>query len=110
MTCNNTFIRRIAYTTKNNVYVPSKCIKDRGLPGKGPKILPKLKQGTLEGYSTKKSDLSRHRALLKHSREKSKSTVIKKLNAVKILTKNTSPKTSKKIQKDIKYLQKTTRV
>lgn len=107
MSCPPEYIRRKAYTTKNKVYVPSTCIKDQGLPGKGPKILPKLKEGTLEGYSTKKSDLSRHRALLKHSRENSKGMVIKKLNAVKILTKNTSPMVSKKIEQDIKYLQTT---
>ena len=102
--CKKGEIRRKAYTTKNGVKVKAKCIKDQGLPGKGPKLIPKLNEGTLGNYSTKKSDLSRHRALMKASRQTSPNTVIRKLNAVSILTKNTSPKASKTMKKDMKYV------
>jgi hypothetical protein len=103
--CKKGEILRSKYKTKNGVQVKSTCIKDLGLKGKGPKILPKLMKGTLGKYSTKKSDLSRHRALLKSARETSANTVILKLNAVSILNKRTSPKTHKKMKKDIKYMQ-----
>ena len=106
--CKKGEILRKGYKTKKGTKVKASCIKDQGLPGKGPKVLPELKKGTLGLYSTKKTDLSRHRALLKAARNTSKNTVIRKLNAVSILTKNTSPKSSKKVRKDMHYLQSKT--
>ncbi len=103
--CPKGTILRKAYTTKNKVHVKATCIIDRGNPGKGPKILPELKKGTLEGYHYNNTELSRHRTLLKETRELGKSTVIKKLNAVAILTKNTNKKASNTFKKDLKYIQ-----
>lgn len=70
--------------------------------------MPKLKKGSLKkyGYSTAGSDKKRHSALKKSLKAYGYSTLIKKLNAVKLLTKNTSPKNSKVYAKDIKWVQK----
>ncbi len=103
--CKKDQILRKAYTTKNDVHVKATCIKDQGLKGKGPKLIPKLESGTLHNYHYNKSDLSRHRALLKSSRNSDYNTVIRKLNAISILTKNTIPKASKTYKKDMHYVQ-----
>ena len=69
-------------------------------------IIGPLDKGTLTkyGYSTKVSEKTRHTALNKAIKATSKGTVIKKLNAVKTLTKNTLPKTSAIFGKDMKYV------
>ena len=51
--CKRGEIKKAGYTTKRGVQVPPTCIKDRGAPGKGPKVIPKLKEGAMMGYSTK---------------------------------------------------------
>ena len=51
----------------------------------------------------------RHSALKKAVRKLGYSTTIKKLNAVRVLTKNTTPKKSALYKKDIGYLQRTFR-
>ena len=75
---------------------------------KSNRVLPKLKKGSLKkyGYSTATSDKKRHSALKKSLKAYGYSTLIKKLNAVKVLTKNTSPKNSKVYAKDIKWVRK----
>ena len=55
---------------KNTIYVPPGCIKDRGLPGKGPKEgegIGKLRKGDLikYGYQYRLSDALREKALKK---------------------------------------------
>lgn len=104
MICPDNYIKKSGYTTKNGTKVKSTCIKDLGLKGKGPKLFT-LKKGTLLDYHYKNTNLSRHRQLLKSARKTGKTTVIRKLNAVKILTKRTNPKASKVFSKDIFYLQ-----
>ena len=71
------------------------------------RVIPKLKKGTLtkHGYSTKEKAGIRHAALHKAVNAYGYSTVIKKLNAVRTLTKNTNPKNSEIYSKDIKNLQ-----
>ncbi len=88
------------------VKVPGKYIIDRGMPGKGPKLIPKLKKGMLSriGYNVNNGDVSRHRALNKGVEEYSKNTMIKRLNAVSIFLKNTSPKKSEIFRKDTRWL------
>ncbi len=99
---------RKAYTNKNGIKVKSTthCITDRGNPGKGPKLFT-LKKGTLTqfGYNTKESDLKRHNSLKKAISKLQSASVIHKLNAVKLLTKNTNPKVSKIFDNDIKWIQ-----
>ena len=69
-------------------------------------MIPKLKKGTLTqfGYSTKSSDRSRHIALNKAIKKLTESTVIHKLNALKVLTKNKTPTLSKLYDSDIKWI------
>lgn len=71
------------------------------------RVIPKLKKGSLTryGYSVHKSQKSRHRSLKKALNKYGYSSLVKKLNAVKLLSKNTSPSNSKIYGKDIKYLQ-----
>lgn len=52
--CSRGSIRRKSYVRKSKsgkrTRVPSACIKDRGKPGKGPKILPIPERGVLSRY------------------------------------------------------------
>ena len=54
--CNKDEIVKSGYKTKKGVYVKETCIKDLGNPGKGPKLLPKLKSGTLTSHGYSSSD------------------------------------------------------
>lgn len=58
------------------------------------------------GYSTKEPSTERHKALNKAVKKYGEGEVVKKLNAVAILTKNTNPKVSKTFKADIKYVKK----
>ena len=71
-------------------------------------VIPKLRKGTLTkyGYTIKKKAGERHNALDKAIKAYGYSTVIKKLNAVRTLTKNTFQKNAEVYSKDMKYLQK----
>lgn len=116
--CKNTQIIRSGYirnsyinsngTFVKSTYVNPVCITDKGLKGKGPKIIKNLKKGSLRsfGYSSSKSNKSRHTALNKALNHEQKSSIIKKLNAVSILNKNTNPKISKIFRDDIVWLKK----
>ena len=107
MKCEKGQIMRKSYTTKNGTKVKSTCIKDLGLPGKGPVILPKLQQGTLTqfGYSSKNSDIKRHNSLKKAINKYTKSAVIHKLSAISTLNKNTNPALSELYKSDITWVQ-----
>lgn len=71
-------------------------------------LIPPLKKGMLKriGYNVNKSDLSRHRAINKGIKEYSKNTMIRRLNAVSVFLKNSSPKKAKIFKKDMYYVQK----
>lgn len=103
--CNKGEIKKVGYTTKRGVKVPPTCIKDRGAPGKGPKVIPTLKEGAMMGYSTNETQKVRRRILNSLVKKESYSTVIKRLNAIRVLMRRTEPERSKKIEKDIIYLQ-----
>ena len=68
----------------------------------------KLKKGELGkyGYSTKVNATRRHRALNKATRKYGALSVYRKLNALAVYTKNTSPKTSKTVKADRNYIGK----
>lgn len=95
-------IRRKGYTRKSGVHVKSALIADVGHPGKGvmgtgkPGI-GKLKEGELKalGYSTTAKASSRHRALTKAMKRYGPLSTYRKLNAVAVYTKRTSPASSK---------------
>ncbi len=106
--CKKGFIKRVSYETKKGVQVPEVCIKDLGKPGKGPKLFPPLTKGTLtkHGYSSDDKKEDRHNALIKAALDYGKNDVIRKLNAVSILVRNTNPKKSEIFHKDMLFVQK----
>ncbi len=84
----------------NVVIVPPTCIKDRGLPGKGPKEgegIGKLRKGELikYGYQYRLSDSLRQSALNKAIKQYGALSVYRKLDAVAKLSLRTAPDASK---------------
>jgi hypothetical protein len=111
--CPKGSISRKSFKRKDNVKVKASCVKSKSLRAKKNKpqvYLPSLKQGSLKkyGYSVHESMKKRHAALKKAIKKYGSLSTIKKLNAVKLLTKNTAPKNSKIYKKDIRYVQKIT--
>lgn len=105
--CAKDEILKKGYTTKKGTKVKSTCIKDLGLKGKGPKVIPPLKKGTITqfGYSSNDTDVKRHNALKKAIKGLDKATVIHKLNAVAVLTANTNPQRSSTFKSDMEWVQ-----
>jgi len=111
--CGRGSIRRRKFTyfrksTGKRVTVRASCVKSKGLRarGKRPKaILPPLKKGTLGkfGYTTKSSQKDRRTSLKRAARSLGKATVIRKLNAVGVLTKNTGPRVSQTVRADMRW-------
>ena len=99
-------IMRKGYTTKRGVRVRPTCVKDMGKPGKGKKLFT-LKRGELSkyGYAIKNSQESRRKALKKAMKKFEYATMIRKLNALSILFKNTQPKYYNKLRSDMKWIQ-----
>ena len=114
--CPKGSISRVGYkyirkSTGKKISVKPSCVKSKGLKSQGKisrRVLPTLNKGSLTkyGYSTKLSDVERQKALNKALKAYGYSSVVKKLNAVKLLTKNTDPKRSKIYSKDLKFVQK----
>lgn len=100
---------REGYTRKDGVHVAPTLIEDRGLPGKGPKLIPKLRQGTLRrhGYDSKASKAERHAALRRAAEAEGPTVVIRKLNVVATLNKNTNPKLSAHFKADSAWVKST---
>jgi hypothetical protein len=114
--CGKGYILRKGYTRKSSsgkrVRVTARCIKDRGLPGKGyqgkgPGI-GKLREGELSqfGYSgvSKLSESQRHAALKKAIAQYGALDVWRKLNAVAVYTKHTSPVVSRVFKSDMAWI------
>lgn len=96
--------------TAKNIAVGSKCVKDLGLPGKGPtsgKGIGPLHKGELakKGYSVKNATAKRHNALGKAVESYGPLGVYRKLNAVGKLTMRTLPKYSRKFMEDRNWLE-----
>jgi hypothetical protein len=85
---------------KNSIHVPATCIKDRGLPGKGPRegqgSFAKLRKGELLkfGYSYRLSDSTRRVALKRAIEHYGALGVFRKLDAVAKLSARTAPDAS----------------
>jgi hypothetical protein len=96
------------YTVKpkvQSIHVSAGCIKNRGLPGKGPKNgqgIGKLRKGDLikYGYQYRLSDALRHRALKKAIKQYGLLSVYHKLDAVVKLSKRTAPNASNIFERD----------
>lgn len=105
--------RRKAYRRKSGVMVKRTkvprtkfLIKDRGKPGRGPKILPKLKKGGL-GFPLKgKSQSWINKKALAHARVVGERKGAGQLRALQVLNKRTNPTISRKAAKAAKYVYK----
>ena len=111
--CPKGTVSRKSYTKKSGVRVKSTCVKSTSLRSRGimPKrVLPKLKTGSLTkyGYHIHDTKSIRHKALKKALEAYGFATLIRKLNAVRVLSRNTAPLNSKKYTDDIKYIEKMT--
>lgn len=97
-----------AYPKSTSTVVQAACVKDRGLPGKGPQAITPLRKGELKkyGYSFRKSDLIRHEALRKAVKEFGVLGVYRKLDAVTKLSVRAAPKASAIFKKDRDWVRK----
>jgi len=114
--CGKGYILQKGYTRKSRsgkrVRVTARCVKDRGLPGKGFKGegpgIGKLREGELSqfGYSgvSKLSEGQRHAALKKAIAQYGPLSVFRKLNAVAVYTKYTSPMVSRVFKSDMAWI------
>lgn len=102
-------IVREGYVRKDGVVVSPTLIEDKGKPGKGPKLLPKLRSGTLtrHGYSSKLPMEERREALAKAVDAEGPTVVIRKLNVVATLNKNTHPHLAKELKADSAWVKST---
>ena len=88
------------YPKASEMLVEAKCVKDTGLPGKGPrsgKGIGRLRKGELKryGYSFRRSEAQRHAALQEAVKHYGPTGVYRKLNAVAKLTMRTIPTAAK---------------
>jgi hypothetical protein len=90
----------------NEISVAASCIKDRGLPGKGPNSIGKLRKGELikYGYQYRLSDANRRKALQKAIKQYGAISVYRKLDAVAKLSVRTAPDASKIFSKDRNWI------
>ena len=115
-TCPKGFIKRNAYIRKTmkgkRVRVPEQCIVDRGLPGKETRDggIGPLRKGELSKHGYQHvSNLSvdqRRIALRKAIHEFGSLGVWRKLNAVAVYTKHTSPQISKIFKTDMDWIRR----
>ena len=119
-TCPAGYINRASYVryTKQgkHVVVPEQCIKDVGAPGKGyvggpGKGIGPLRKGELSkyGYDNVKSmsEAARHAALASAISEYGTLGLWRKLNAVAVYTRRSSPTSSAIIKKDMDWIRST---
>ena len=106
-TCKKGEIRVRGHTKKNGRRVRSYCTKDRGVPGKGKRLFTLKKGGlTKYGYSLKKGAEDRVKALRKAMNAYSYATLVRKLNVLSILHKNTNKTYASRARKDLAWVQK----
>lgn len=91
-----------AYPKSSSTVVQAACVKDKGLPGKGPQAIAPLRKGELKkyGYVYRNSDLNRHEALRKAVKEYGVLGVYRKLDAIAKLSSRTEPRISAIFKKD----------
>lgn len=107
-------IRRNAYTRKTGTKVRARMISDVGAPGKwraehmGAPGIGKMKEGLLKavGYDVNAKTTRRRAAVKRAVKKYGRSSTIKKLNAVAVYTRRTSPAKSKTFKADMRAAQK----
>ena len=98
-----------AYPKAGSTLIKATCIKDKGLPGKGPNLIGPLRKGELSryGYNLHKTENERHEALRTAIGVYGALGVYKKLDAVAKLTVRTVPEASLAFKKDRDWVKKT---
>lgn len=110
MKCERGQIRRAGFTRRSKsgkrTHVPSGCVRNMGAPGKGKQRIGTLKKGLLSkyGYSSQKNTRQRHAALEKAVRAYGPLSVLRKLNAVAVYTRRTSPSVSAIFKADMAWV------
>lgn len=115
--CKKGEIERMGYTKKTGTKVKAECIKDRGLPGKTPESqkIP-FKNLAFErddlgkyGYSDiiHKKASERRESLDDAIRQYGSVPVLRKVNVLEILNRNTNPKLATKFETDKKWIERT---
>lgn len=107
-------IRRKAYTTRRGTRYAARMIRDVGAPGKwraehmGAPGIGELKEGALSsvGYSSSAKTATRRKAVDRAIKKYGKLSTLRKLNAVAVYTRRTSPAKSRVFKADMKYVQK----
>lgn len=110
---------RKAYTRKTGVSVrgsrvPARMIRDVGARGKwryehmGAPGIGQLQRGLMSslGYNVNAKASTRHQAVDRAVKKYGKLSTLRKLNAVAVYTRRTSPAKSRKFKSDVKYVQK----
>ena len=92
-------IRRRGFRVKSSSF----SIFDRGSPGRGPRLIPILKKGTL-GVDFSKPTKVRRRVIANLCRRIGERKVMGKLRAVQVLTKRTNPVISAKARSDARWV------
>jgi hypothetical protein len=116
--CPTGYIKRAAFTRKTKYgklsRVPEQCITNVGNPGKGYKNGPgigPLRKGELSKYGytnvASMSVTARHKALTKAIQDIGSLGVWRKLNAVSVYTRKTSPSVSKLFKADMDWIRST---
>jgi len=95
-----------AYPRSGSMIVKSACIKDKGLPGKGPDLFGTLKKGQLKkyGYVYRQTRDARHAALRRAVKEYGPLDLFRKLDAVAKLTRRTVPEASRVFKSDREWV------
>lgn len=92
-------VKRKGFTTKTGVRVKptSFFIKDRGRRGRGPTIIPPLKPNGLggKGFFSRTRE-QRFQTAARLAKKEGEKRVVGRLRAIQVLTKRTSPATSRK--------------
>jgi hypothetical protein len=96
---------------KNSTYVPAGCIRNRGLPGKGPREgegIGSLRKGELikYGYSYRLADSTREKALRKAIKAYGALSVYRKLDAVSKYSMRTAPDASRIFARDRDWIRR----
>ena len=98
-------VKKKAFTRKDGVRVKASAfkIRDRGKPGRGPRLIPPLRKGTL-GVDFSKSSRIRRRIEVALAKKIGEKSVMGKLRALQVFNKNTNPVLSEKARLDAKFI------
>lgn len=96
------------YQRAKSVRVSPTRVRNTGLPGKGPKILPPMRAGALSvyGYSTSAPDSVRHQALVRAANANTALTVFRRLGLIATYTRRTIPRASRMYIADRNWVKK----